>query len=128
MLIDAGDVAADGRDAARRARSLDPPEEAFIEAAGIRRELGDAPGATSTSRSTATSSDPAELDVFMPEPGGLDRSPSSSSSSPRFRGRSAPGSPVSRRRARNEEALTRLRALGLCARRRPVTGWRAAGV
>ena len=45
MLIDAGDVAADGRDAARGARSLDPPEEAFIEEQGIRRELGDAAGA-----------------------------------------------------------------------------------
>ena len=42
MLIDAGDVDPNGRDAAR-ARSLDPPEEDFIEAAGIRRELGDLP-------------------------------------------------------------------------------------
>jgi arginase len=66
MLIDAGDV--DARDVTLvGARSLDPPEAEFIEAAGIRRELADLP------ERIYVAVDCDVLDgfpVFMPEPGG----------------------------------------------------------
>ncbi len=69
MLIDAGDVAA-ADVTLLGARSLDPPEEKFIAAAGIQRELGDLPDTVYV----AVDGDvvqPGELDVCMPEPGGM---------------------------------------------------------
>jgi arginase len=68
MLIDADDVAAEDV-LLLGARSLDPPEEAFIEEAGIRRE----PGGLPETVYVAVDCDvvrPGGLDVFMPEPGG----------------------------------------------------------
>ena len=66
MLIDAGDV--DPRDVTLiGARNLDPPEVEFIEAAGVRRELGELP------ERIYVAVDCDVLDgfpVFMPEPGG----------------------------------------------------------
>jgi arginase family enzyme len=67
MLIDAGDVGA-GDVTLIGARSLDPPEVAFIEAAGIHRELRELP------ERIYVAVDCDVLDgfpVFMPEPGGL---------------------------------------------------------
>lgn len=69
MLIDEGDVAAEDV-TLLGARSLDPPEQAFIEQAGIRRELGDLPDRVYVALDGDVA-DPAQLDVFMPEPGGL---------------------------------------------------------
>jgi hypothetical protein len=69
MLIDAGDVAA-GDVTLLGARNLDPPEQDFITQAGITQELGDLPGTVYV----AVDGDvvrPGELDVFTPEPGGL---------------------------------------------------------
>jgi arginase len=67
MLIDAGDV--DAHDVTLiDARSLDPPELEFIEAAGIHRKLGDLP------ERIYVAVDCDVLDgfpVFMPEAGGL---------------------------------------------------------
>jgi arginase len=75
MLIDSGAVAA-GDVALVGARNLDPPEEEFIAATGV-RVGGD--GITDAIDGAdgvyvafdADSVDPAELDVFMPEPDGL---------------------------------------------------------
>ena len=68
MLIDAGDVAA--MDVVLLgARNLDPPEEAFIAASGIRRELGALPEPVYVALDCDVLR-PGELDVFMPEPGG----------------------------------------------------------
>jgi arginase len=68
MLIDAADV--DAADVVLLgARNLDPPEEAFIEAAGIRTELGTLPGAVYVALDCDVVR-PGGLDVFMPEPGG----------------------------------------------------------
>jgi hypothetical protein len=69
MLLDAGDVAA-ADVILLGARNLDPPEEEFIEAAGIRRELGDLPDAFYVALDCDVF-EPGELDVFMPEPDGL---------------------------------------------------------
>jgi hypothetical protein len=67
MLIDAGDV--DPRDVTLLgARSLDPPEVAFLEATGIRQQLGDLP------EPFYVAVDCDVLDnfpVYMPEPGGI---------------------------------------------------------
>jgi hypothetical protein len=69
MLIDAGDVAA-ADVTLLGARSLDPPEEAFIAATGIRLELGDLPERVYVALDCDVL-EPGELDVFMPEPAGL---------------------------------------------------------
>jgi arginase family enzyme len=69
MLIDAGDVAA-GDVTLLGARNLDPPEVAFIEEAGVRLELGELPDAVYVALDCDVI-DPPELDVFMPEPGGV---------------------------------------------------------
>ena len=68
MLVDAGDV--DARDVTLLgARSLDPPEIAFIAEAGIRQELGPLPDAVYVALDLDVIR-PGNLDVFMPEPGG----------------------------------------------------------
>jgi arginase len=69
MLIDAGDVAAEDV-TLLGARNLDPPEEAFIAAAGIRRELGELPAHVYVALDCDVI-EPPELDVWMPEPGGI---------------------------------------------------------
>lgn len=68
-LIDAGDIAAVDVTLVG-ARNLDPSEVAFIEASGIARELGALPPKVYV----AVDGDviePPQLDVFMPEPGGI---------------------------------------------------------
>jgi hypothetical protein len=111
MLIDAGDVAT--RDVVLLgARNLDPPEEAFIAAAGIRQELGELPANVYVALDCDVA-EPAELDVWMPEPDGisLDELESLLARIPRPVGAGFSGLKAS---ARNEEALTRLgHALGL---------------
>lgn len=68
MLVDAGDVAP--RDVTLLgARNLDPPEEAFIAEAGVRRELGPLPDRIYVALDLDVIR-PGHLDVFMPEPGG----------------------------------------------------------
>jgi arginase family enzyme len=69
MLVDAGDVAA-GDVTLIGARNLDPSEEAFIERAGVRRELGDLQDNVYVALD-ADVVDPSQLDVFTPEPDGL---------------------------------------------------------
>jgi arginase len=69
MLIDGGDVGAEDV-TLLGARSLDPPEEAFIEAAGIRRELGELPAQVYVALDCDVV-EPPQLDVFMPEPDGI---------------------------------------------------------
>jgi arginase len=69
MLIDAGDVDP-GDVTLLGARSLDPPEEEFIAAAGIRRALGELPEHLYVALDCDVI-EPGDLDVFMPEPGGL---------------------------------------------------------
>jgi arginase len=69
MLIDAGDVAAEDV-ILLGARNLDPPEETFIAAAGIRRELGELPEHAYIALDGDVI-EPRQLDVFMPEPGGI---------------------------------------------------------
>jgi arginase family enzyme len=111
MLIDAGDVA--GADVALiGARSLEAEEERFIEAAGIRRELGDLPDNVYVALDCDVL-EPGELDVFMPEPGGplLDELEDLLASIPRPVGAGFSGLLAS---TRNEAALARLgHALGL---------------
>ncbi|MGZ4290151.1 MAG: arginase family protein, partial [Gaiellaceae bacterium] len=68
MLIDAGDVAA-GDVILLGARNLDPPEEVFIAAAGIRQEPGHLPEQVYVALDCDVVR-PGGLDVFMPEPGG----------------------------------------------------------
>ena len=69
MLIDAGDV--DPRDVTLlEARNLDPPEVEFIAAAGIRQELRDLPEQIYVALD-CDAVDPADLDVWMPEPDGI---------------------------------------------------------
>ena len=111
MLIDAGDVAAEDV-TLLGARNLDPPEEAFIAAAGIRRELGELPDNVYVALDCDVI-DPSELDVWMPEPGGipLDELEALLAGIPRPIGAGFTGLRAS---ARNEEALARLgHALGL---------------
>ena len=110
MLLDAGDV--DTADVVLvGARNLDPPEEAFIAERGIRRELGALPETVYVALDGDVAR-PAELDVFMPEPGGPTAGELEQvlASIPRPAGAGFTGFRPS---ARNEEALTRLgRALG----------------
>lgn len=111
MLIEAGDVAADDV-ALLGARSLDPPEVAFIEAAGIRLELGQLPEHVYVALDCDVV-DPPQLDVFMPQPGGisLDELEALLAGIPRPVGAGFTGLRAS---GRNEEALARLgHALGL---------------
>jgi arginase family enzyme len=111
MLIDAGDVDP-GDVTLLGARSLDPPEEEFIAAAGIRRALGELPEHVYVALDCDVI-EPGELDVFMPEPGGLSlgRLEELLASLPRPVGAGLTGLRPS---ARNEAALERLgHALGL---------------
>jgi hypothetical protein len=105
MLIDAGDVrAADVT--LLGARNLDPPEEAFIEATGIRSELGDLPERVYVALDCDVI-EPGQLDVFMPEPAGipLERLEALLASIPTPVGAGFTGLVPS---ARNEAALPRL--------------------
>ncbi len=111
MLIDAGDVGP-GDVTLLGARNLDPPEESFIEAAGIRRTLGELPEHVYVALDCDVI-EPGELDVFMPEPGGLplDELESLLASLPSPVGAGLTGL---RSSPRNEQALARLgHALGL---------------
>jgi arginase family enzyme len=111
MLIDAGDVDP-GDVTLLGARSLDPPEEEFIAAAGIRRALGELPEHVYVALDCDVI-EPGELDVFMPEPGGLSLGHLEEllASLPRPVGAGLTGLRPS---ARNEAALERLgHALGL---------------
>ncbi len=111
MLIDAGDVApADVT--LLGARNLDPPEVAYIAESGIRTELADLAEHLYVALDGDVA-DPAELDVFMPEPGGLGlaRIEGLLASVPLPVGAGLTGLRAS---ARNEQALERLgHALGL---------------
>ena len=111
MLIDAGDVAP-GDVTLIGARSLDPPEEAFIAASGIRRELGKLPEHLYVALDCDVIETP-QLDVFMPEPGGipLEELEALLAAIPRPIGAGFTGLKPS---VRNETALARLgHALGL---------------
>jgi len=68
MLIDAGDVAATDV-TLLGVRNLDPPEEEFVAAAGIRRKVADLPEHVYVALDCDVF-EPGELDVFMPEPRG----------------------------------------------------------
>ena len=111
MLIDAGDV--DPKDVTLLgARSLDPPERAFIAAAGIRQELGHLQDNVYVALDLDVV-EPPGLDVFMPEPGGLATGEIEQllASFPRPVGAGFTGLVASER---NEAALTRFgHALGL---------------
>jgi arginase len=111
MLIDAGDVAASDV-TLLEARNLDPPEVEFIAQAGIRQEVGELPE-TIYVAIDCDAVDPADLDVWMPEPDGirLDALEALLASLPRPAGAGITGAVVS---DRNEVALARLGlALGL---------------
>jgi arginase len=111
MLIDAGDVSAEDV-TLLGARSLDPPEEEFITAAGVQRELGELPPNVYVALDCDVV-EPPQLDVFMPEPGGLrlDQLESLLAGIPRPVGAGFTGLRASER---NEAALARLgHALGL---------------
>jgi hypothetical protein len=111
MLIDAGAVAAEDV-TLLGARNLDPPEEAFIVAAGIRRELGELPPNLYVALD-ADVIEPSQLDVWMPEPDGIPLGELEAllAGIPRPIGAGFTGLTASER---NEEALTRLaHALGL---------------
>jgi arginase len=75
MLIDSGAV--DAQDVALvGARNLDPPERQFIAATGLRTGAEQVTDALAGTEGTyvafdADSAEPGELEVFMPEPGGL---------------------------------------------------------
>jgi arginase len=111
MLIDAGDVAPEDV-TLLGARNLDPPEEAFIAATGIRRELGELPDNVYVALDCDVI-DPPEADVWMPEPGGMPLGELEAllAGIPRPLGAGFTGLRAS---ARNEQALARLgHALGL---------------
>jgi arginase len=111
MLIDAGDVAAEDV-TLLGARSLDPPEQEFIAATGIHRELGELPPNVYVALDGDVTG-PGQLDVWFPEPGGLslDELEALLATIPRPIGAGFTGLEAS---ARNEEALPRLgHALGL---------------
>jgi arginase len=111
MLIDAGDVSP-GDVTLLGARNLDPPEVAFIEAAGVRTSLGELPERIYVAVD-ADVARPGELDMFMPEPEGpsLAELERLLASLPRPVGAGLTGFVPS---PRNEEALARLgHALGL---------------
>jgi arginase family enzyme len=75
MLIDSGAV--DPQDVVLvGARNLDPPEREFIAATGLRTGAGELAAAVEGTEGAyvafdADSVEPGELEVFMPEPGGL---------------------------------------------------------
>ena len=72
MAIDSGAVQA-ARVALVGARNLDPPEEEYVAAAGLRRDDPDAAVAGADAVYVALDGDvlrPGELNAFMPEPGG----------------------------------------------------------
>jgi arginase len=111
MLLDGGDVASDDVILVG-ARNLDPPEEEFIAARGIRRQLGELPPAVYVAVDCDVV-EPGELDVFMPEPDGihLDELEALLAGITRPVGAGFTGGTAS---ARNETALPRLgHALGL---------------
>ena len=111
MLIDAGDVQAEDV-ILLGARNLDPPEEAFIAEAGIRRELGPLPEKVYVALD-ADVVEPGELEVFMPEPDGIPLAELEAllAGIPRPAGAGFTGLRPS---PRNEQALARLgHALGL---------------
>jgi arginase len=111
MLVDGGDVAA-GDVTLLGARNLDPPEVEFIDAAGIRTELGDLPEAVYVAVDGDVG-DPDDVDVFMPEPDGvkLDDLEALLAGLPRPVGAGLTGFRAS---SRNEATLARLgHALGL---------------
>lgn len=111
MLIDAGDVAPEDV-TLLGARSLDPPEEAFIAESGIRQELGALPDHVYVALDGDVS-EPGQLDVFMPEPAGIPLAELEAllATIPRPVGAGFSGLRAS---ARNEEALARLgHSLGL---------------
>jgi hypothetical protein len=111
MLVDGGDVAPEDV-TLLGARNLDPPEVAFIEAAGIRTELGALPQAVYVALDGDVG-DPDEVDVFMPEPNGIELAELESllATLPRPVGAGLTGFRAS---SRNEATLTRLgHALGL---------------
>jgi arginase len=111
MLIDAGAVAAEDV-TLLGARNLDPPEVAFIEAAGVRTELGVLPENIYVALDGDVG-DPEEVDVFMPEPDGLSLAELESlfAALPRPVGAGLTGFRASER---NEQTLARLgHALGL---------------
>ena len=111
MLIDAGDVAAPDV-TLLGARSLDPPEEAFIEASAMRRSLAELPEHVYVALDCDVI-EPGELNVFMPEPDGISLADLEAllARIPRPVGAGFTGLRPSRR---NEEALVRLgHALGL---------------
>jgi arginase len=111
MLIDAGAVAPEDV-TLLGARNLDPPEVAFIEAAGVRTELGVLPENIYVALDGDVG-DPAEVDVFMPEPDGLSLAELESlfAALPRPVGAGLTGFRASER---NEQTLARLgHALGL---------------
>jgi arginase family enzyme len=68
MLVDGGDVAAEDV-TLLGARNLDPPEEAFVAAAGVRTRLGTLPERVYVALDGDVLA-PGQLDVFMPVPGG----------------------------------------------------------
>jgi arginase len=111
MLIDAGDVEA-GDVTLLQARALDEPEEEFLATSAIRTELGELPEHVYVALD-CDSVDPDEMDVFMPEPGGiaLDDLERLLASIPRPLGAGFTGLVASER---NEAVLPRLgHALGL---------------
>jgi arginase len=111
MLLDAGDVQAEDV-VLLGARNLDPPEEGFLAETGIRRELGPLPETVYVALD-ADVVRPGELEVFMPEQGGigLDDLEALLASIPHPAGAGFTGLRAS---ARNEQALARLGyALGL---------------
>jgi arginase len=111
MLIDAGDVAPEDV-TLLGARNLDPPEVELIASAGIRTQLHELPGPLYVAVDGDVG-DEAELDVFMPEPGGMPLAELERilASLPRPVGAGLTGFRASER---NEETLARLgHALGL---------------
>ena len=118
MLIEVGDVAS-ADVTLLGARALDSAEEDFIADSGIRTELGELPDSVYVALDADVAA-PGELDVFMPERGGLtlEQLEALLAGLPRPAGAGLTGLRVS---ARNERALPRLaHALGLYpGRRRP---------
>jgi len=120
MLIDSGAVEAKNV-ALVGARNLDPPEEEFIEAAGVRRGAEGVEGALAEVDCVYVALDcdvfaPEEVTSFMPEPGGLSVGEVEGLFERLARDYTVLGAGLSGLRgdARNVEPLTKLcRALGL---------------
>jgi arginase len=111
MLIDAGDVQP-GDVTLIGARNLDAPEAEFIAAAGVRTSLGELPANVYVALDCDVA-DPSELDVWLPEPGGIPLTVLEGllASLPTPRGAGFSGLSPS---ARNAEALARFgHALGM---------------